>query len=52
MIVDLRKNTNCIGCGNKGKMFDAKWYCGIDFETRHGACKKKKTINNIPKGTH
>ena len=49
MIVDLNKDTSCIGCGNKGKMFDAKWYCGIDFETRHGACKKKKKINNIPK---
>ena len=48
MIADLRNDTSCVGCGNKGKIFDGKWYCGIDFSTAHGGCKKNKTINNIP----
>ena len=50
MIIDLKKKRVCVGCGDKGKVFDGnKWYCGIDFATAHGGCKKNKTINNIPK---
>jgi hypothetical protein len=48
MIANLEKKKACIGCGEVSKVFDKKWYCGIDFITAHGACKKKKRINNIP----
>ena len=48
MIANLEKKKVCVGCGGESKVFDTKWYCGIDFLTAHGACKKKKRINNIP----
>jgi len=50
MIANLNSEKRiCVGCGNKGMVFDRRWYCGVDFETSHGACKKKKRINEIPK---
>jgi|TARA_R110000803_G_scaffold87355_3_gene154006 hypothetical protein len=45
---DLKKRI-CVGCGDTAKVHDKKWYCSIDFETRHGACKRKKSIHAIPK---
>ncbi len=46
----IPKKRICVGCGAPGKVYDKKWYCGIDFNTKHGICKKNKKINNIPKG--
>ena len=43
------KKRVCVGCGSKGVVFDRRWYCGLDFQTSRGACKKKKSINEIPK---
>ena len=50
MVIDLSKKKPCVGCGGESKVFDKQWYCGIDLLTSHGACKKKKRINNIPEG--
>ena len=40
----------CKGCKNPAHIFDKHWWCGIDRETAHGACKVNKLKHNIPKG--
>ena len=40
----------CVGCNSPAHIFDGKWYCGIDRETAHGACKKNQLKHNIPTG--
>ncbi len=38
----------CNTCGQKAKMWDKdSWWCGIDTETAHGACKSNKLKHKI-----
>ena len=39
----------CAGCNGPAHIFDKHWWCGIDRETAHGACKINKLKHNIPK---
>jgi hypothetical protein len=44
------KNRVCKSCGDKAKMWDTdSWWCGIDTETVHGACKNDKVKHKITK---
>ena len=40
----------CNTCKSQAKMWDAdSWWCGIDVETAHGACKNNKLKHKISK---
>ncbi len=44
------KHRVCTSCGQKAKMWDKdSWWCGIDTETVHGACKNDKLKHKISK---
>jgi hypothetical protein len=48
--IEQMEERKCKGCKSPAFFWDNKaWWCGIDRETAHGACKKNKSKHNIPK---
>ncbi len=42
-VMKVKKDRRCNQCKSPAKIWDKnKWWCGVDFYTRHGLCKNNK----------